>query len=89
MTGIFGGIEVHVVPWLTPKRWTQVRFPRSKKRRIRKKWSKNRRNFAVIETNLAEAYTMGGRIYVSQPMYEKLKQVTNLDRVADLLSQVR
>lgn len=42
-------------PYLSPCGWLeQVRFPRSKKRRIRKKWAKRARNYAVavpVETN--------------------------------------
>ena len=33
--------------WIPPKRprWVQVKFPRSKKKRIRKKWAKDQRNY--------------------------------------------
>jgi len=38
----------------------QVRFPRSKKKRIRKKWCKDRRNWVFEKTPLC--YQMGNKI---------------------------
>lgn len=38
------GINVQVVDTLGLE-WRQFRFPRSKAKRVRKKWRKNRRNF--------------------------------------------
>lgn len=41
----FGGIRLYANQHLVERR--QVRFPRSKKRRIRKKWAKRASNWAV------------------------------------------
>lgn len=41
------GVQVRVMQ-LGPDEWEQVRFPRSKKQRIRKKWRKDRRNWRQL-----------------------------------------
>ena len=43
------GVNIHVTD-LLPKEWRQVRFPKSRRKRIRKKWRKDSRNFAMVET---------------------------------------
>ena len=52
----------------------QVRFPRSKKRRIRKKWAKRRENYEERRTELA--FRMGNQLLVSQRTYDALKEQT-------------
>lgn len=42
-------VNIHVTDHL-PKEWTQVRFPKSKRKRIRKKWAKDQRNYSMVET---------------------------------------
>jgi hypothetical protein len=37
--------KVYVSPYLPTMKLVQVKFPKSKKKRIRKKWSKQRKNF--------------------------------------------
>jgi hypothetical protein len=48
-TGSFLGIQVYVSDFL-PKERKQVRFPKSKRKRIRKKWAKDPKNYAMVET---------------------------------------
>jgi len=43
------GIPVEHCEYLETKDWKQVRFPRSRKRRMRKKWAKDRRNWGQVE----------------------------------------
>jgi len=43
------GVNV-VISEMLPKEWRQVRFPRTKRKRIRKKWRKDLRNWAMVET---------------------------------------
>ena len=50
----------------------QVRFPRSSKVRIRKKWSKQRKNFA--EKVVHVAYRQGRNLFVSTEIYKSLKK---------------
>ena len=49
----------------------QVRFPRSTKARIRKKWAKQRKNFA--EKVVHVAYRQGRNLFVSTEIYKSLK----------------
>ena len=41
-------ILFHASPYIDGPTWEQFRFPRSKKRRIRKKWAKDRRNWRKV-----------------------------------------
>jgi hypothetical protein len=50
---------------------TQVRFPRSSKVRIRKKWAKQRKNFAEKVAHVA--YRQGRNLFVSTEIYKSLK----------------
>jgi hypothetical protein len=45
---LFNMMRVCIDPYM-PKVWRQVRFPRSKKKRIRKKWAKDRRNWKEFD----------------------------------------
>lgn len=53
------GILVRVMP-LGPGELVQVRFPRSKKKRIRKKWRRDRRNFIRLPEE-GRVYLFAGR----------------------------
>lgn len=50
----------------------QYRLPQSKKKRIRKKWAKNKFNFKWETVH--KAIKVGDVIFVSSQVYEKLKQ---------------
>ena len=45
-----GGFKIIANPFLSDNVWTQMRFPRSKKKRIRRKWAKQAKNFIVVVT---------------------------------------
>lgn len=48
----------------------QFRFPRSKKKRIKRKWQKDKRNFR-IESN--QAIIAGDKIFVSPEVYQAIR----------------
>jgi len=52
---------------------TQVRFPRSKKKRIRKKWAKQERNFSYRPSK--EIYPMGDTILCHPIMAQKIRKL--------------
>jgi len=49
----------------------QFRFPKSKKKRIRNKWSKRMDNFKMQQVDRVLSY--GRNIYVSQKMYDAIE----------------
>ena len=53
------------------KEWKQYRFPKSKKVRIRKKWSKRSVNFRMQDVH--RVIKMQDRLFVSSLIFEKLK----------------
>ena len=55
----------------------QVKFPRSKKKRIRKKWAKNQDNYRWIPWD--KVYQMGDTLIMHPSMLEKLKKQLNND----------
>lgn len=52
--------------------WKQVKFPRSKKKRIRKKWAKNRKNYRWVAWTTV--YRIGNVIVMHPIMLAKLKK---------------
>ena len=56
------------------KEWKQYRFPKSKKVRIRKKWSKRSVNFRMQDVH--RVIEMQGKLFVSSLIFEKLKWLT-------------
>ena len=61
----------------------QYRFPRSKKRRIRRKWQKDRRNWKSVPK--LRAYQIGDTIYMHPDVLNRLTQEIarqNDDRIA-------
>ncbi len=49
----------------------QFRFPKSKKKRIRKKWFKDSRNFKMVEKEII--IKIEDKLIVSEETYNKLK----------------
>ncbi len=62
------GVELIVSDHLNPDRFAQVRFPRSKRKRIRRTWRKNRRNWGWVPGDGPECVRVGGRYYCT-PRY--------------------
>ena len=69
----FEGIPVVLDPRMG--KYIQVKFPRSKKKRIRRKWRKNHKNYAWVSDG--QVYQMGGRLYMHPAMWERLKKEMN------------
>ena len=51
--------------------WEQVRFPKTKKKRIRKKWSKKNSNFGIVKIH--RIIQFGDKIMVSKRDFETLR----------------
>jgi hypothetical protein len=67
------GIPVYIDDLLGwESRSEQVRFPRSKKRRIRKKFAKDSRNYRVRKWQEPVAYRMGGVLIVNSAMKSRV-----------------
>lgn len=70
-----GGVNIHLSDNLPCKQeWRQVRFPKSKRKRIRKKWAKNkRRNWAMVDVEPV-IMQINGAIYCNQLGYDQIKR---------------
>ena len=64
------GLRVVTDIWMTEHK--QVRFPRSKKRRIRKKWAKRPENWRSVPQD--KAYQIGDTLVMHPAMLERLKK---------------
>ena len=71
MMGMHNGLPVHVSPHAMTR--SQFRFPRSKKKRIRKKFAKNQDNYR----SKPGMFMAGGRLIVHPKYYEELKRLDN------------
>ena len=64
----------------------QVRFPRSKRKRIQKKWRKDERNYADVVVQKEQGpYLINGVCVVGPRAYKQIKDATFLDGVATSL----
>lgn len=85
------GVNVVVTPTLPIRKLEQFRFPRSKRKRIRKKWARKTENFRVKTT---EAFLTDGALFVSLASYRRLKDAIESGLTAeafvngDLLAQL-
>jgi len=68
-----GGMRIFVVPVPCPK---QIKFPRSKKRRIRNKWMKDGSNWAAFSEFIEDGVVMGTPkgLHMNQGTYNELKR---------------
>lgn len=64
------GVPVYVNPLCVTNEWNQYRFPKSKKSRIRKKWSKQNKNYRMEKVE--RAYMADGKLFVSQKAFDIL-----------------
>lgn len=74
-------VDIFVIdPALYSKR-VQYRFPRSKSRRIRRKWAKDCRNFRTVSTWPKGQILMMGRVfYTDHETFIRLQQVIESQR---------
>lgn len=68
MFGGLGGMDVVVSPYCSTRE--QVKFPKTKKRRIRKKWAKRSENWVDVPWDYA--IQMGGQLICHPVFYDKL-----------------
>jgi hypothetical protein len=73
--GAFSGVPIVVSYNLQRFERYQFRFPRSKGRRIRKKWSRDSRNFREKLVG-PESVMISGVLYCTPHFYENLKEIT-------------
>lgn len=67
----FFGVNIYVNDYLQPiTKSIQVKFPKSKKKRIRNKWSKRQCNF-VLKT-YDNGLVWGDKVFVNQEVYNRL-----------------
>ena len=66
------GFKVLTNPYMATTEYRQVRFPRSKKRRIRRKWAKQAKNFRTVD--VANVFAMGNTLVMHPATLEKLKE---------------
>ena len=70
----FGGMPVIVNDFACiSQEWKQYRFPKSKKKRIRKKWAKQSRYFRMQDVH--RVIKMQGKLFVSTKIFEQLKSL--------------
>jgi len=62
----------------------QYRFPRSKRKRMRKKWSKQEKNFHYVPSN--SVWTIGGMIYVHPQVLNRMRSMEGA--IGDSLREV-
>lgn len=71
------GLQIHINEYLpaTQSEATQVRFPRSKKRRIVKKWRFQMRNYKWFDVDVTNTiYKIDNVFYIHPKGFEKLKE---------------
>ena len=75
--GLFSfGMDIIVSSQLDDTRTKQVRFPRSKRRRIRKKWRRNPNNWKTYRVPVG--YMMGGTMVVNDLRMAELQEMMHL-----------
>ncbi|MPR36650.1 hypothetical protein [Salmonirosea aquatica] len=80
-------VEINDLMCVSQKR-VQHRIPRSKRKRIRRKWAKNPENFKWVEKHIV--YEINGTLYVSTKAFEVLKaQATGQVDTMDALIETR
>lgn len=70
---LVSGLRIITNPYMADR--VQVRVPRSKKRRIRKKWAKRPENYKIVPWD--KAYQIGDVVYMHPSMAEKLRRLTS------------
>lgn len=75
-------VDVYVDPYLPNTRRVQFRFPKSRKRRIRKKWEKDARNWRTEE--IYTAFRINGKLVVNEACYRKMQSEVEAERRREL-----
>jgi hypothetical protein len=56
-------------------KFIQIRFPKSKKKRIRKKWSKRPENWELRYDKSTKGYVLGDKMIVGPETFKRIKNV--------------
>jgi len=80
-----GGMPVLLNEYMVDSHLKQVHFPRSKKRRIQKKWRKNQRNWRHWTTPKKEVYQVEGRLVMQAPNDHFVLLLTQEERLRKAL----
>lgn len=73
MSSIFAGMKIIVDDTLTQNaELQQFRFPRSRRKRIRRKWAKNRANYRLVVTERWFFVSGGSAVVMSSRHYRQL-----------------
>jgi hypothetical protein len=67
-------IDIVVSTLIPDTKLAQTRFPRSKRRRIRKKWRKDLKNWSHVPD--PQAFRLAGKVVCNPSMYANLKALT-------------
>lgn len=78
------GFEVHVSNLMHRSEFRQFRFPVSKRKRIRIKWSKNRDNYRLYEWEDYVVMKDENKIIVGEKTFEQLKKLPSLEMFSKL-----
>ena len=74
---IFNGFKIIPHPMLRPYLVSkQFRFPKTKKKRIRKKWAKKPENYKMVSED--KGIIIGDTVFVSQQAFDRLSEKSNL-----------
>lgn len=74
MAEVFKSVNVVVSDLLPCEReWRQVHFPKSRSKRIRKKWAKDRRNWKLVDVE-AVCFQLNGQTYVNSLGFAAIKR---------------
>lgn len=87
MMGMMFGMQVVVDPHLPRFKMTQFRFPRSKGKRVRLKWTKRQENFKQVP--ISTIYMFNGNTVVMHPdEFEKIKHTVREERMMGFTTYV-
>lgn len=71
--GYLAGIAIYITNLLYETESTQIRFPRSKRRRTRRKWAKRSENYRTKRIS-KPAIQIGNSLYMTPEMWMDLKR---------------
>jgi len=76
---IHNGFHIVADPAIPDKEFVsiQMRFPKSKKKRIRKKWTKNQKNYTLVEKDSFKIIQSGNNLFLSKKLFTMLKEQLN------------
>lgn len=60
-------------------KFVQIRFPKSKKKRIRKKWAKRSENWDLRYDKNQKGYILGNKMIVGPETFKRIKNATKIN----------